>query len=273
MSADALLVAAGAGMGVDSGLPDFRGKDAFWRAYPALARAQIDFRTMASPGAFRRNPERAWGFYGHRLQLYRDTQPHDGFEVLRRWGEAKPGGAFVYTGNVDGQFQKSGFADGRVHECHGSILWLQCIKPCTEQVWLADELLPGDLRSRLDVEACRWTGPLPACPRCGSLLRPNVLMFNDSGWISKRYDAMADRLEGWLDGAHRLVVVELGAGTAIPAVRSFVQRVQRLQGARLVRINPREWRVPTPADVSLGCGALEGLQAIDAAMAKLPSGG
>ena len=34
--ADALLVTAGAGMGVDSGLPDFRGKDGFWREYPAL---------------------------------------------------------------------------------------------------------------------------------------------------------------------------------------------------------------------------------------------
>lgn len=34
--ADGLVVAAGAGMGVDSGLPDFRGREGFWRAYPAL---------------------------------------------------------------------------------------------------------------------------------------------------------------------------------------------------------------------------------------------
>ena len=31
--ADALLVTAGAGMGVDSGLPDFRGKQGFWRGH------------------------------------------------------------------------------------------------------------------------------------------------------------------------------------------------------------------------------------------------
>ena len=36
--ADSLLVTAGAGMGVDSGLPDFRGAEGFWRAYPALGR-------------------------------------------------------------------------------------------------------------------------------------------------------------------------------------------------------------------------------------------
>lgn len=47
--ADALIVAAGAGMGVDSGLPDFRGKDGFWRAFPALGRAQIEFYGIASP--------------------------------------------------------------------------------------------------------------------------------------------------------------------------------------------------------------------------------
>jgi NAD-dependent SIR2 family protein deacetylase len=33
---DALLVTAGAGMGVDSGLPDFRGTQGFWRAYPVI---------------------------------------------------------------------------------------------------------------------------------------------------------------------------------------------------------------------------------------------
>jgi len=47
--AEALIVAAGAGMGVDSGLPDFRGKHGFWRAYPALREAGIDFYSIASP--------------------------------------------------------------------------------------------------------------------------------------------------------------------------------------------------------------------------------
>ena len=61
--ADALIVAAGAGMGVDSGLPVFRGKDGFWRAYPALRAAQIDFYNIASPSAFHSSRERAWGFY------------------------------------------------------------------------------------------------------------------------------------------------------------------------------------------------------------------
>lgn len=66
-TADALFITAGAGMGVDSGLPDFRGRQGFWRAYPAVARARIDFEEVASPASFRRDPVLAWGFYGHRL--------------------------------------------------------------------------------------------------------------------------------------------------------------------------------------------------------------
>jgi NAD-dependent SIR2 family protein deacetylase len=65
--ADGLIVTAGAGMGVDSGLPDFRGTDGFWRAYPALRQAGLAFEEVASPLTFVHEPRLAWGFYGHRL--------------------------------------------------------------------------------------------------------------------------------------------------------------------------------------------------------------
>src|SRR5262245_19934537 len=128
--ADALVIAAGAGMGVDSGLPDFRGDTGFWKAYPALGRQGLGFIDVASPRTFETDPPLAWGFYGHRLALYRETMPHEGFAILRDWAEQLPQGAFVYTSNVDGQFQKAGFAHERVHECHGSIHWLQCATAC-----------------------------------------------------------------------------------------------------------------------------------------------
>lgn len=50
--ADALIVAAGAGMGIDSGLPDFRGNEGFWTAYPALREARLDFRRSPRPPRF-----------------------------------------------------------------------------------------------------------------------------------------------------------------------------------------------------------------------------
>jgi NAD-dependent SIR2 family protein deacetylase len=83
-NADALVIAAGAGIGVDSGLPDFRGNAGFWNAYPALAKAQINFTAIANPRTFARRPELAWGLYGHRLDLYRKTVPHAGFGILKK---------------------------------------------------------------------------------------------------------------------------------------------------------------------------------------------
>ena len=50
--ADGLPITAGAGMGVDSGLPDFRGSEGFWQAYPALGRSCIAFERIATPAAF-----------------------------------------------------------------------------------------------------------------------------------------------------------------------------------------------------------------------------
>ena len=67
--AQSLVIAAGAGMGVDSGLPDFRGNTGFWKAYPALGKAGLEFVSVASPQTFENNPALAWGFYGHRLAL------------------------------------------------------------------------------------------------------------------------------------------------------------------------------------------------------------
>jgi NAD-dependent SIR2 family protein deacetylase len=81
-AADALLFGAGAGMGVDSGLPDFRGDKGFWRAYPPYEKLGLSFAALASPRWFRSDPELAWGFYGHRLNIYRATLPHDGFGIL-----------------------------------------------------------------------------------------------------------------------------------------------------------------------------------------------
>src|SRR4029077_4013233 len=87
---DALLIGAGAGMGVDSGLPDFRGSQGFWQAYPPYARLGLDFVTLANPRWFESDPALAWGFYGHRLMLYRQTEPHDGFAILHRWMRRMP---------------------------------------------------------------------------------------------------------------------------------------------------------------------------------------
>jgi NAD-dependent SIR2 family protein deacetylase len=257
--ADAILVGAGAGMGVDSGLPDFRGTEGFWEAYPPMARLGIAFEEMANPAWFQRDPELAWGFYGHRLNLYRATVPHGGFSILRRWGEEVGGGVFVFTSNVDGQFGKAGFYDNVV-ECHGSIHHLQCTRNCDGSIWEADSV---DLQ--VDEATFRATPPLPSCPRCGSLARPNVLMFGDWGWIPERTHRQETAFTHWLSaaGRERLAVIECGAGSAVPTVRWRCERAAAGPDATLIRINPREPEGP-PGTIEIASGALAALDAIEA---------
>jgi len=257
---DGLVITAGAGMGVDSGLPDFRGNEGFWKAYPGLGRARMEFTSIASPRTFHDDPALAWGFYGHRMALYRETVPHEGFALLRKWAAGMEHGGFVFTSNVDGQFQKAGFDQRAIYECHGSIHHLQCLEPCCRKIWRADDFVPD-----VDADACRLRNEPPRCPDCGGLARPNILMFGDWNWIERRSEMQAARLEEWLAKVRRPLVIELGAGTAIPSVRHFGHSlVQR--GGRMVRINPREYSVSGAADVGIAAGALEGLRAIAAAM-------
>ncbi len=114
------------------------------------------------------------------------------------------------------------------------------------------------------MQQCRITSAMPTCPECHGLARPNVMMFNDWDWLSLRTYQQSQQQEAWLQQTHRPVVVELGAGTAIPSVRHFSQRILTEFSGRLIRINPREWQVPTPMDVGVPLGALSGLQAINA---------
>src|SRR5262245_59884311 len=169
-AADALLITAGAGMGVDSGLPDFRGTDGFWRAYPVIAKLGLRFEEISNPAWFETSPELAWAFYGHRLNLYRKAVPHSGFQRLLEFAAQKPMGYFVFTSNVDGQFQKAGFDQSRIVECHGSIHHFQCTGPCRDDIWNADseQILLDEITFKAAV-------PLPKCLSCGALARPNVL--------------------------------------------------------------------------------------------------
>lgn len=253
-----LLISAGAGMGVDSGLPDFRGNAGFWQAYPPYQRLGLSFVDLANPVSFDRDPELGWGFYGHRLQLYRNTVPHAGFEILRRWAQVKES-HFVFTSNVDGQFQRAGFAEDRIYEIHGSIHYIQCSGPCRRQISAADAL---DLR--VDEGTMRATAPLPLCPECRHVARPNILMFGDGRWVEDRSMVQEDAFGRWLErvGKKPLAIVELGAGTAVPSVRMQSEELVRRLSAKLIRINPREPKVPA-GQVGLATGSLEALQTID----------
>lgn len=257
--AEAFVITAGAGMGVDSGLPDFRGDHGFWKAYPRYARLGISFVEAANPTHFQRDPAFGWGFYGHRTNLYRATIPHAGFHIIRNWIERNSAEYFVVTSNVDGQFQKAGYDHEQILEVHGSIHHLQCLEPCCDDIW------PNLEEISVDEESMR-SHIIPKCPHCGRVCRPNILMFGDWSWLPDRTDAQQERFARFMEQHQdkRIAVIELGAGCAIPTIRATSERIGwQYQHASVIRINPREPEIKPP-HISLACGALEGLRRIDA---------
>lgn len=242
-NADAVLILAGAGFSADSGLPTFRGTEGFWRAYPPLrGRA---FSQVSSPDMLFSSPKLFQGFYLHRLKMYRDTAPHVGYGKLLGFLEAIGKDYFVVTTNVDGHFLSSGFDKSKVYEIHGSIHSWQCNRyDCESAVFDAPKSTEFTVSESL----------IPSreikCPTCGESARPNILMFNDFEFSGERVDEQAKRFNAWRASlefrSKNVVVLELGAGKAIPTLRyihnSFLSLSSNNIGFR-VNTDPQELHI------------------------------
>ena len=162
---------------------------------------------------------------------------------------------------MDGQFQKAGFHEEKIWEVHGSIHYFQCTQNCTNAIWDAKE-------EKVYVDMKKFQARnLPLCPKCGEVARPNILMFGDWGWNDGRSNAQEQRYRKWIKQIERsnqkLAIIEMGAGTAIPTVRMVGDNLSKhLPNASLIRINPRESEVALAKNISLDCGALDGLKKI-----------
>jgi len=144
------VVLTGAGVSTESGIPDFRSASGIW--------AQYDPYEVASIDAFRRDPARVWEFYGLRLDVLADARPNAGHVALAEL-EARGLVHAVITQNVDRLHVVAGTRE--LVEVHGSIGGAVCLV-CG---WETDAV-----RERL---------PLPLCERCGTVLKPGVVMFGE----------------------------------------------------------------------------------------------
>jgi NAD-dependent protein deacetylase/lipoamidase len=149
------VVLTGAGVSTESGIPDFRSATGIW--------AEVDPFEVASIQAFRRDPARVWGFYRERLHVLREAEPnaaHEALAELERRGLVEA----VVTQNIDLLHTRAG--SEHVVEVHGSIRSAECLG-C---LWTepADEVL-------LQLES----SSTPACPQCGEVLKPGVVLFGE----------------------------------------------------------------------------------------------
>ena len=152
-SARHVTVLTGAGTSAESGVPTFReAQTGLWAKY--------DPEELATPFAFQRNPRLVWEWYEWRRQLVAQAEPNPGHMALSKLEELTPEFTLI-TQNVDGLHQQAGSRN--VIELHGNIQRTICY----------DE--------RTSVEDWPDTGDVPPrCPRCGGLLRPDVVWFGES---------------------------------------------------------------------------------------------
>jgi len=254
-NADGIVIAAGAGMSVDSGLPDFRGTGGLWTSLLPAGMSERDLGSLTQGSCFVEKPVDARRFYRRALQVCRQVKPHAGYALLRRWAQRARHGAFIFTSNVDGHFQVAGFDEERVLECHGTINFMQCGEPCSDAIWAS-----GSVMDAVDIDTLALPD-LPHCGHCGRLARPNFLLFDDRAWIDRRSSAQWGHLRRRLAQVSKPVVIELGAGTTVPSVRMFAESVR----GPLIRINLADHGV-TGEGVGIRGAALEVLCAIDAVM-------
>jgi NAD-dependent deacetylase len=145
----------GAGISTESGIPDFRSPTGIWASYDPMEYATLD--------AFRRDPVKVWEFYALRFEMLTRAEPNAGHRALAEL-ERRGLVEAVVTQNIDGLHERAGSRD--VVEVHGSIRTASCLD-CEERV-------PLD-----HVVAALEEAPAPACPQCGAILKPDVVMFGE----------------------------------------------------------------------------------------------
>lgn len=289
LNCDAWMVTAGAGMGVDSGMPDFRGKTGLWHD----RETPITWEETSDEKWFTQDPAFAWGMFYTRLDMYRTKTPHEGFQVLLKWAAELGKPYYVFTSNVDGHFQKAGFPEEKVVACHGDFSKLQCAdrmcmdpKNPEDQLWSAD-CIPKGLGADGGIDK-NYTFADPAaldasyfhCPRCGKLSRPNVWMCKDRNYVSRKsshdkYDQFAKWKDDLQKAQAKVVVFECGGGMVIPSIRVESEDMVDWcgDGSLLVRMNPKDTNVPAERAAGLPLGCREALERIDQRLHAVRRGG
>lgn len=145
----------GAGISVDSGIPDFRTMGQFWQGFdPTTFEKEIDNRET-----FEKHPEKVWGFFVQAIQTMEKAEPNEGHKAMARLGKLGRMAAII-TQNVDGLHQKAGSAD--VIEFHGNIMRIHCPRCTAMYTWM-------DVKHK----------EIPPRCRCGAVLKPEVPLFGD----------------------------------------------------------------------------------------------
>jgi NAD-dependent deacetylase len=229
------VVLTGAGVSTESGIPDFRSTGGIWERYNPLEYATIE--------AFLENPEKVWGFYSKRLGVLLDAEPNDAHRALAELEQR----GFVHaliTQNIDRLHARAGSRE--VIEVHGSIATSSCLG--------CGAVLPlGEIVRLL---------PVPRCPECGRVLKPDVVMFGEL--LPEEAIERANRLA--TDAGLLLVV---GSSLEVhPAAELPLETLSA--GGALAIVNRGSTPYDAEAAITIDAGAAETLRGLADALAERP---
>jgi len=233
-SAEKVVALTGAGISVDSGIPDFRSADGIWSKYDPLEYGTID--------AFLSNPIKVWKMLRELADMLGDAKPnpgHEGLAELESLGKLSS----VITQNVDGLHQDAG--NSVVIEFHGNGRKLVCLS--CKRTYERDEIAPD---------------AFPPMCACMNVLKPDVIFFGEMIPMRTLLHAQAEA-----EGCDIMLVIGTSA-QVIPA--ADLPHVAKARGATIIEVNPE----PTPltsliADISIHDSASAAMPALAKAVKEL----
>ncbi len=211
----------GAGISTPSGIPDFRSRDSgLWKRFDPME--------VASLHAFRYRPEKFYAWLREIAREIQAAQPNPAHTALAQL-QTMDRIQTIITQNVDGLLQRAGAR--RVLEVHGSLRTLTCIR-CYRKASAGDYM-----------DAYLREGVIPRCDECGSILKPDIILFEEQLPVQIWYQAQK---------AVRncdLILVAGSSLTVMPVAGLPMQAINR--GARMVIINKAPTYIDVRADVIL----------------------
>ena len=212
-----IVVLTGAGVSVASGLRTYRGPDGLWQ--------DEEVRRAAMAETLREEPALSWQLFGARRMPVRTAQPNAAHQALVRMEESMRADQqfLLITQNVDGLHQRAG--SKKVLELHGNVTFTRCMNESCELAPFED----GEDHS----------DQVPHCPKCGSVLRPDVVMFGEY----LPMDALRQSTQ-----ALRVcdLFIAIGTSGAVAPASRFVELAE-VAGARTICLNLEPMEPPNPA--------------------------
>ena len=232
--ATSVLFVTGAGISAESGLPTYRGVGGLYNRGETDEGLPIE--ELLSGEMLAANPAACWKYIHQIESACRGAGPSPAHEIVAAF-ERKIPRTWVLTQNVDGFHVRAGST--KVIEIHGNVEKLACME-CTYRTRVSSYVGLGDV---------------PSCPRCHSVLRPEVVLFGEM-LPAPAIAALERELAHGFD-----VVMSIGTTSAFPYIRAPVM-LGRRHGALTVEINPEETEVSDFVHHRLRARAGEALSAI-----------